>query len=204
MHKRRLFQIALLLATVPLAGCISFPDFPKHWSQSVPSIPILRKEAKEESVCALSGSYSDVGESALTDNTENSVSLFRMIFPESAIDAQTSITTVSFQGPENGKLTISAWHHDSPLEVTTLSKINLSKEEIGSHRSRYFCGHDGFVDVNPEKSAAAAYPLLLAEASENNLFRTSDRWLILKQCRLKAIFPWLRAECRWYRFAPVS
>lgn len=162
------------------------------------------KEAKDESVCALDGSYSDAGESALPDNAENSVSLFRMIFPETAIDAQTAITRVSFRGPEDKKLTISAWQHDRLLEVTTLSKLNSGKEVLGSHHSKYFCCHDGLVDVNPQQSAAAAYPVLMfGEASDNFLFRTSDQWLILRRCSVVVIFPWLSAKCRWYRFAPV-
>jgi hypothetical protein len=208
VKQKRQFQIAFLAAAIPLAGCMSFPDSPEHWSQSVPSIPIIMKGAKDESICALDGSYSDAGESALPDNAENSVSLFRMIFPETAIDAQTAITRVSFRGPEDKKLTISAWQHDRLLEVTTLSKLNSGKEVLGSHHSKYFCCHDGLVDVNPQQSAAAAYPVLMfGEASDNFLFRTSDQWLILRRCSVVSsivvILPWLSAKCRWYRFAPA-
>lgn len=87
--------LAALVIGLSLFGCVSVPKYPEKW----PSL------TKTENKCAvLTGTYSDIGESAPNQESGEAVSCFRTLFPDSEIVPTTVIDNVTFKGPESGVL----------------------------------------------------------------------------------------------------
>ena len=64
--------LAALVIGLSLFGCVSAPKYPDNW-------PSLKKT--ENKCAALTGTYSDIGESAPNQESGEAVSCFRTLFP---------------------------------------------------------------------------------------------------------------------------
>jgi len=185
----QILTLAVLVSGLVLEGCVGGPKYPDNW----PSL------TKTENKCAvLTGSYSDTGESATNKESGESVSLFRTLFPDSEIESTTVIDKISFVGPKNGVLKITAWNCRIPIETRYLKE---SKDQI--NLGLYLCYYDSSVLANCYVGGGMGVSPIVGGGGghENRLYSGEDGSLVLKRVDVIIVVPlWVQLKHRWYRF----
>jgi hypothetical protein len=199
----KIMILAVMVSGLALSGCVSVPKYPDNW----PSL------TKTENKCAvLTGTYSDIGESAPNQGIGEAVSCFRTLFPDSEIKPTTVIDKITFKGPENGVLEITAWNSRVPIATRYLKE---GKDRINF--GLYHCYYDGsvlancYVGIYPGiddviRAGGGIIPVITpAGGHENRLYSGEDGSLVLKRVEAIFVLPWwFRYIYRYYRFLPVS
>jgi hypothetical protein len=204
--------LIVLISATSISGCfssISVPKYPANWP-AFPSIPFLPTSTRIEAVCCLTGSYAEKGESL----SGAPASLAKILFGHGRSGTISGVTVVTFEGPQNGYLQISAWSDNTLIETLKLSNWMIHVDEgrrevlsLGYQRDehpyrRYECLQNGAVALFPPGFPSGTY------GRETYLFRAHDGSLMFKVVNSGVGFVFIpvavQYEVSWYRFPPVS